>query len=108
MAIPFREKFNQFPKEVQEQIQARAEVLIAEERSRQDLRLARKLAQERMAELLQTKQEDVSQLEERSDLFFSTLREAVQAMGGDLRLIVEFPDRPPVVVDSFEDLDEAD
>jgi hypothetical protein len=40
----------------------------------------------------------VSRLEKRSDLLLSTLRKAVKAMGGNLPLVAEFPDRDPVVL----------
>jgi hypothetical protein len=40
----------------------------------------------------------VSRLEKRSDLLLSTLRKSVEAMGGNLSLIAEFPDREPVVL----------
>jgi hypothetical protein len=56
--------------------------------------------------LLQIRQEGVSRLEKRSDRHLSTLRDMVQAMGGELRLIVEFPDRPPVVLSGFQVPDE--
>ena len=61
-----------------------------------DLRKARKLTQERLAELLHMRQESVSRLEKRSDLLLSTLSSYIKAMGGELKLIVQFPDRPPV------------
>jgi hypothetical protein len=43
-------------------------------------------------------QDSVSRLEQRSDLLLSTLRKTVKAMGGNLSLIAEFPDRAPVVL----------
>lgn len=64
----------------------------------QDLRKARALTQERVAEMLGIKQENVSRLEKRSDLLLSTLGDYVAAMGGRLRLVAEFPDRPPVAL----------
>jgi transcriptional regulator with XRE-family HTH domain len=97
------QKLSQLPKKRQQKIEARAEELIVEEMSLRDLRLARKLTQEKMAELLQIRQEGVSRLEKRSDLHLSTLREVVQAMGGELRLVVEFPDRPPVILSGFRE-----
>jgi transcriptional regulator with XRE-family HTH domain len=94
------------PPERRSKIQARANQLIAEEMSLRDLRLARKLTQEKMAELLQIRQAGISRLEKRSDLHLSTLRDVVQAMGGELRLVVEFPDRPPVILSGFQELAE--
>ena len=106
MPNSLQDKLNQLPPERRVKIQARANQLIAEEMSLRDLRLARKLTQEKMAELLQIRQEGISRLEKRSDLHLSTLRDVVQAMGGELRLVVEFPDRPPVILSGFQELAE--
>ena len=43
-------------------------------------------------------QDSVSRLEKRSDLLLSTLRKTVEALGGNLSLVAEFPDRAPVVL----------
>ena len=79
-------------------VEARAAQLIAEEMTLRELRHARKLTQVRMAKKLGITQDSVSRLEKRSDLLLSTLRKAVQAMGGNLSLVAEFPDRKPVVL----------
>jgi len=76
--------------------------LIAEELSLRDLRLARQLTQEKLGEKLQIRQESISRLEQRSDLHLSTLREVIQAMGGELCLVVEFPDRAPILLSRFQ------
>ena len=64
----------------------------------QELRQARKLTQVRLAKALGISQDGVSRLEKRSDLLLSTLRKSVEAMGGNLSLVAEFPDREPVVL----------
>ena len=79
-------------------VEARTAELIEEERSLCDLRRAMALTQERMAENLGIGQESISRLEKRSDLLISTLRGYVEAMGGKLCLVAEFPDRPPVTL----------
>ena len=79
-------------------VAARAAALIAEERTLQELRQAHKLTQKRMAEVLGIGQDSVSRLEQRSDLLISTLRGYVEAMGGRLSLIAEFPNQEPVVL----------
>jgi DNA-binding XRE family transcriptional regulator len=84
--------------ERRKKIEARAAQLIAEEMTLQQLRHARKLTQVRMAKELGISQDGVSRLEKRSDLLLSTLRKTVEAMGGSLSLIAEFPDRGPVVL----------
>jgi len=60
------------------------------------LRQARKPTQVRLAMALGITQDSVSRLERRCDVLLSILRKTVQAMGGTLSLVAEFPDRPPV------------
>lgn len=79
-------------------VEARAAELIAEEMTLRELRHARQLTQVRMAKKLGITQDSVSRLEKRSDLLLSTLRKTVEAMGGNLSLVAEFPDRAPVVL----------
>ena len=79
-------------------VEDRAAELIAEELSLRDLRKARKLTQARVAKALGITQDSVSRLEKRSDLLLSTLRKTVKAMGGDVRIVAQFPDRSPVVL----------
>lgn len=79
-------------------VEARAAQLISEEMTLRELRRARKLTQVRLAKELGISQDSVSRLEKRSDLLLSTLRRTVQAMGGNLSLVAEFPDRAPVVL----------
>ena len=86
-------------------VEARAAQLIAEEMTLRELRQARKLTQIRMAKVLGITQDSVSRLEKRSDLLLSTLRKTVEAMGGNLSLIAEFPDRAPVVLSGIADDD---
>ena len=73
-------------------------MLIAEEMSLRDLRNALQRTQAHVAKDLGINQESVSRIEKRTDLLLSTLNHYVETMGGKLRLVVEFPDRPPVVV----------
>ena len=79
-------------------VEVRAAQLIAEDMTLRELRHARKLTQVRMAKALGITQDSVSRLEKRSDLLLSTLRKTVEAMGGNLSLVAEFPDRAPVVL----------
>jgi transcriptional regulator with XRE-family HTH domain len=86
-------------------IERRAAQLIAEEMSLRDLRQALKLTQERMAKTLGIGQEGVSRLEKRSDLLISTLRGYVEAMGGSLSIVAEFPDRDPILLSGLASVD---
>jgi transcriptional regulator with XRE-family HTH domain len=81
-----------------EKIKARADQLIAEEMTLQELRRARKITQVQVAKTLRISQDGVSRLEKRSDVLLSTLRKTVEAMGGRLSLVAQFPDRKPVVI----------
>jgi predicted XRE-type DNA-binding protein len=105
MATTLREKLASLPIERREKIEAKAQQLIAEEMSLQLLRKARQLTQERVAELLDIRQENVSRIEKRADLLISTLRDYVGSMGGELRLIVEFPDYPPIELSGFGEVE---
>ena len=86
-------------------VEARAADLVAEEMTLQELRQARKLTQVRMAKVLGISQDGVSRLEKRSDLLLSTLRKSVEAMGGNLSLVAEFPDRDPVVLSGIAEVE---
>lgn len=85
-------------------VEARASQLMAEEMTLRQLRQARKYTQKKVAKSLHIGQEGVSRIEKRSDLLISTLRSYVKAMGGELSLLVEFPDRSPVVLSGIRDL----
>ncbi len=86
-------------------VAVRAAELIAEEMTLRELRKARNLTQIRVAKQLGITQDSVSRLEKRSDLLLSTLRKTVEAMGGSLSLVAEFPDRAPVVLSGIAEDD---
>ena len=93
MTRTLNEVIKGLPLDQQQEIEAQATRLIEEEMTLRDLRKAHELTQERMAETLRISQDGVSRIEKRSDFLLSTLRSYVEAMGGKLRLIVEFPNR---------------
>jgi transcriptional regulator with XRE-family HTH domain len=80
------------PAERRAKVTARAQQLIGEEMALQHVRKARHLTQEQMAKTLKIGQDSISRLESRSDLLISTLQSYIEAMGGSLKLVVEFPD----------------
>jgi transcriptional regulator with XRE-family HTH domain len=84
------------PEAERARIEARARELIAEEMSLQELRKAIGKTQAAVAKKLKVGQEAISKLETRSDMYISTLRGVLKAMGGELELIARFPDRPPI------------
>ncbi len=64
-----------------------------------DLRQAVEQTQQDLAATLGVGQDTISRLEKRTDMLLSTLRRYVEAMGGKLELVAQFPDRPPMVID---------
>lgn len=86
--------------------EARSTELIAEYKTLQELRKARALTQVRLAEVLGVTQDNVSRIEKRSDVLLSTLRSYIEAMGGELDLVVKFPDHAPVHLNTLSDLSE--
>jgi transcriptional regulator with XRE-family HTH domain len=86
------------------QATAKTKTLLAE-MPLQELRQARNLTQEQLAESLSVKQAAVSKLEKRTDMYVSTLRNFIRAMGGDLEIIAKFPDGA-VQINQFVDIGE--
>src|ERR1700724_2389446 len=72
----------------------------------QELRRARQLSQEQLAEELGATQPEISKMEHRADMYVSTLRRFVEAMGGELEIIARFPDGT-VRITHFQELDSA-
>ena len=71
-----------------------------------ELRRARQLSQEQLAEELGASQPEISKIEHRTDMYVSTLRRFVEAMGGKLEIIARFPDGT-VRITQFHELDAA-
>jgi len=81
----------------------RGTAMIEEYKTLQQLRKARELTQNQLAELWGKDQVSISQLERRSDMLISTLRSYVEAMGGSLNLVVQFEGQAPVVLSGLTD-----
>ena len=105
MSVNVNEVIRKLNPAERKKVEDRAAEIIAEEMSLRDLRKARKLTQARVAKTLGITQDSVSRLEKRSDLLISTLRKTVKAMGGDVRIVAEFPDRAPVVLSELSEAD---
>ncbi len=96
MAKPFRLLRDKLPPEAR----ARTNAML-EEIALQELRKALNLTQEQVAEAMKLNQGVVSKMEHQSDIYVSTLRKFVTAMGGQLKLVASFPDRE-VVINQFD------
>jgi len=66
-----------------------------------ELRNAKRLTQAYLAEMLDTPQSSISRIEQRADMYLSTLRDYVHAMGGVLQVHVVFPDGGMVAINRF-------
>jgi DNA-binding XRE family transcriptional regulator len=104
MATTIQDKMKAVGAKRRKKIEARAAELIAEEMALRELRRAHHLTQSKVAEELGVSQDGVSRLEQRSDLLISTLRKYVEAVGGELQLVVVFPDRPAVRLTGLADM----
>ncbi len=107
MPINVNEKIRKLNPAQRKKVEARAAQLRAEEMTLRELRKARKLTQVRLAKSLGITQDGISRLEKRSDLLLSTLQKTIKAMGGNLSLVAEFPNRPAVALAGIGDQNPA-
>ena len=91
MAKKFSELRAKMSPEAQSRAAARAEAMLVEMQLQQ-LRKARHVTQVEVAKAMSVEQAAVSKLERREDMYVSTLREYVKALGGELKLVASFPD----------------
>jgi predicted transcriptional regulator len=85
---------------------AEAEALrLEEEMNLSEVRKALKLSQEEIADTLRVGQGSVAKIEKRADMYVSTLRRFIEAMGGELEIVARFPDHS-VKINNFSDLSE--
>lgn len=87
-------------------IEAEANRLHTEYLTLQELRKAKDLTQVQLAETLGIQQTTVAKYERQSDLLLSTLSSYIRAMGGSLRLMVEFPGKAPVILEGLGETEE--
>lgn len=95
-----RRKMMEEPGAEQREREARdrlAEQLEAYQHTLAQIRKAREFTQENLARILEVSQPEVSRIEHQADLFVSTLRSYLRAMGGDLQLVAAFEDGYTVV-----------
>ena len=86
--------------ESQKRAREKADHLLAE-LNLAELRRARDLSQEEIAAVLHVGQAAIAKLERRTDMYVSTLRRFLSAMGGELEISARFPDHV-VRIQSFE------
>jgi hypothetical protein len=91
MTRKFRTLYDAMPAEARQRIEDRVHHALAE-MPLNELREARQLTQQQLAESLSSGQAAVSKLERRTDMYVSTLRRFIEAMGGELEIVARFPD----------------
>jgi DNA-binding transcriptional regulator YiaG len=104
MAKPFSLLRDKMSPERRAHVEARVQQAI-QDMALAELRAARNLTQEHLSDVLGVKQSAVSKLERRADMYVSTLRSFIKAMGGDLEIRAVFPDGD-VRITQFEALAE--
>lgn len=86
----------ELPSERRERVEARYQELKHEVEGLRELREITGKAQLEIAAALNIKQPSVSKIEKQTDMYLSTLRNYIEAIGGELELVVKLPQRPPI------------
>ena len=103
---PFSELTRDFTPERRQRIDEMRRKLLTE-MPLHELRRARELTQRDMAKMLKVNQPAVSKMEQRADVYVSSLRSYIEAVGGKLKIVAEFPEGE-VAITNFSDMGEAE
>ena len=103
---PFSDLTKDFTPERRRRIDDMKQDLLAE-MPLHELRRARALTQRDMARMLEVNQPAVSKLEQRTDVYVSSLRSYIEAVGGKLKIVAEFPEGE-VAITNFSQMGEAE
>lgn len=106
MAKKFAELRNKMTSESVARSGAKAKLML-DEMPLNELRQARGLSQATLAKVLNVQQPAIAKLEHRTDMYLSTLRSHIEAMGGILEIVAKFPDGN-VKISNFESLGDQD
>ena len=104
MAKKFKELRAKMSPEAQALADKKAQDMLAK-MPLKELRQARGLSQKKLAEALHIQQPSIAKMERRTDMYISTLRSHIEAMGGKLEVLAKFPDGSTVQIDNFSDLE---
>ena len=102
MAKKFSELRSRMSPQARSRAHAKALAMLAE-LPLNELRQARGLSQKMLAEVLNVQQPSIAKMEKRTDMYLSTLRSHIEAMGGQLEVVARFPDGA-VKISNFSDL----
>ena len=102
MAKSFKNLLEKMPEESRKRVESKKQAILSEIRL-SELRQAFELTQRQLAETLKVNQAAISKMESQSDMYISTLRRFLNAMGGELRIVAEFP-HGQVTITQFEQM----
>ena len=102
MARKFGELRAQLTEQAQVKVAEKAQTMLAE-LPLHELRQARGLSQKMLADVLHVQQPSIAKMERRTDMYLSTLRSHVEAMGGQLEIVARFPEGS-VKITNFSEL----
>ena len=88
---PFSELIMEFPPERRRRIDGTKKELLAE-MPLHELRRARALTQQELVQMLKVNQPAISKLKQRTDVHISSLRSYIDAVGGKLKIVADFPE----------------
>ncbi len=103
MAKPFNILKDRLPAESKKRIEERVQIAL-KDMPLAELRQARQFTQQQIAKTLKIKQASVSKMENQTDMYLSTIRKYIEAMGGELEIVAKFPEGN-IKVEKFEGLD---
>jgi transcriptional regulator with XRE-family HTH domain len=107
MPVPLKDVLDALPPKRRAEIDRRFKELVNEVESLRELRRLSAKSQAKIARTLKISQPAVSKIEKQTDMYLSTLRGYVEAIGGELDVIVRLPNRRPMRVRSLEEIDVA-
>ena len=102
MANKFAKLRDNMSQEARQKAEEKAQAMLAE-MPLDELRKARGLSQQVLSELLHVQQPAIAKLEKRTDMYISTLRSHIEAMGGELEVVAKFP-QGTVRITNFSEL----
>jgi DNA-binding XRE family transcriptional regulator len=104
MAKKFSELRSRMSPQSRARAEAKAQAVLAE-MPLNELRQARGMSQKMLADVLHVQQPSIAKMEKRTDMYLSTLRSHIEAMGGRLEVVARFPDGA-VKISNFSDVDD--
>jgi DNA-binding XRE family transcriptional regulator len=104
MARNLNDVIAQLPAKERNAVETRYRKLKKHVESLRELRRIAGKAQADVAAALNIKQPSVSKIEKQADMYLSTLRSYVEAVGGELELTVKLPAHPPLRIHALGDV----